>query len=140
MKRLLIALAMGTAAIVSHAPRVHAEAEDDLRDGDKFFEEGDWKKAATAYDRAISKAPSQVSAEAYGKRAAIFIILKDYKGGLDFVATAKGRYPNAAEIMEQEALLLLGLVMEARCTQFVDPLFSYIAKIHRKWLAKKPPF
>jgi acetamidase/formamidase len=41
---------------------------------------------------------------------------------------------------EQEALLLLGLVMEARCTQFVDPLFSYIAKVPRKWLPKKPPF
>jgi tetratricopeptide (TPR) repeat protein len=106
LKRLLIALAMGTAAIVSHAPRVHAEAEDDLRDGDKFFEEGDWKKAATAYDRAISKAPSQVSAEAYGKRAAIFIIQKDYKAGLEFVANAKNRYPNAAEVMEQEALML----------------------------------
>ena len=107
MKRLLCAVMIATAALAVRIPRVgHAEVEDDLREGDKFFEEGDWKKAATAYDRAITKAGSQVSADAYGKRAAIFIILKDYKGGLDFVATAKGRYPNAAEIMEQEALLL----------------------------------
>jgi tetratricopeptide (TPR) repeat protein len=83
-----------------------AEVEDDLRDGDKYFEQSDWKKAASAYDRAISKSPGQVSAEAYGKRAAIYIIQNDVKGGLDFVARAKSHYPNAPEIGEQEALLL----------------------------------
>lgn len=41
---------------------------------------------------------------------------------------------------EQEAFLLLGLVMEARCTQFVDPLYSYIAKINRKFLPPRPSF
>jgi lipopolysaccharide biosynthesis regulator YciM len=95
---------MAVIAIV--APHVEAAVEDDLRDGDKFFDDGNWKRAAAAYDRAIAKAPGQVAAEAYGKRAAIFIILKDLKGGLDFVAKAKGRYPSAPEIMEQEALLL----------------------------------
>ncbi|HSN29394.1 MAG TPA: tetratricopeptide repeat protein, partial [Kofleriaceae bacterium] len=88
------------------ASSAYAAVEDDLRDGDKYFEDGDWKRAATAYDRAISKAPSQVSPVAYGKRAAIYIILKDYKGGLDFISQAKTRYPNAPEIMEQEALIL----------------------------------
>jgi Tfp pilus assembly protein PilF len=97
-------LAAATICIV--APYVHAAVEDDLRDGDKYFEDGDWKKAAAAYDRAIDKAPGQVAAEAYGKRAAIYIILKDYKGGLDFIAKAKSRYPNAPEILEQEALIL----------------------------------
>src|SRR5206468_6027840 len=86
----------------------HAAVEDDLRDGDKYFEEGDWKRAAGAFDRAIAKAPGQVTAEAYGKRAAIFIILKDYKGGLEFVAKAKRQYPSAPEIQEQEALMLWG--------------------------------
>jgi tetratricopeptide (TPR) repeat protein len=83
-----------------------AAVEDDLRDGDKYFEEGEWKRAAGAYDRAIGKAPGQVSAEAYGKRAAIFIILKDLDGGLAFVARTKTRFPNAPEIQEQEALML----------------------------------
>jgi tetratricopeptide (TPR) repeat protein len=83
-----------------------AEVEDDLRDGDKYFEQSDWKKAASAYDRAIGKSPGQVSAEAYGKRAAIYIIQNDVKGGLDFVARAKQHYPSAPEIGEQEALLL----------------------------------
>lgn len=95
------------AVMVMHAPRAaYADTEDDLRDGDKLFEDGEWKKAASAYDRAIRKAPGQVSAAANGKRAAIFIIQKDYKGGLDFIAGAKARYPNAPEILEQEALLL----------------------------------
>jgi tetratricopeptide (TPR) repeat protein len=91
---------------LGHPGRAIAAVEDDLRDGDKYFESGDWHKAAAAYDRAIAKSPGQVSAEAYGKRAAVFIILKDYQGGLDFIATAKARYPKAPEVLEQEALIL----------------------------------
>jgi tetratricopeptide (TPR) repeat protein len=102
--RLLVA-AVATIAIV--APYVaQAAVEDDLRDGDKYFEDNDYKRAAASYDRAISKAPGQVSPEAYAKRAAIFIIQKDIKGGLDFVARAKQRYPSSPAIQEQEALML----------------------------------
>lgn len=35
---------------------------------------------------------------------------------------------------EIDAHLLLGQVMEARCTQFVDPLFTYLAKIRHEYL------
>ena len=83
--------AVAAVTIVASATVAFAAIEDDLRDGDKYFEDGNWQKAAVAYDRAISKSPGQVPAEAYGKRAAIFIILKDYKGGLDFIAKARGR-------------------------------------------------
>ncbi len=100
--RALVAAAIVCVAV---AP-VLAAVEDDLRDGDKYFEDGDWHRAAGAYDRAIAKAPGQVSAEAYGKRAAIFIILKDYKGGLEFIDRAKRQYPAAPEVLEQEALML----------------------------------
>ncbi|MBI3911940.1 MAG: acetamidase/formamidase family protein [Armatimonadetes bacterium] len=34
----------------------------------------------------------------------------------------------------QEAYLLLGQVLEARCTQFVNPTFTYVAKVARRWL------
>lgn len=98
--------AFAAVAVLIVAASAYAAVEDDLRDGDKYFEDQDWKRAATAYDRAIAKAPGQVSAEAYGKRAAIFIILKDYKGGLEFIDKAKQRYPNAPEVLEQEALIL----------------------------------
>jgi acetamidase/formamidase len=35
---------------------------------------------------------------------------------------------------ERDAFLLLGQVLEARCTQFVDPLYTYVAKIARRYL------
>ena len=162
MKRLLVAVALIAAPTVTLVERIaHAEAEDDLRDGDKYFEEGDWKRAATAYDRAIAKAPSQVSAEAYSKRAGIFIIQKDLKGGLEFIAKAKTRYPNAPEIEEQEALMLWGTgardqaiaiaenVVKARPQSFADQLIigEYYASrdpvktaaAYEQYLAHRPP-
>ena len=33
-----------------------------------------------------------------------------------------------------EAYLFLGQVLEARCTQFVNPTFSYVAKVNRQYL------
>jgi hypothetical protein len=88
------------------AGTARAGVEDDLRDGDRYFEDGDWVRAAAAFDRAIAKAPGQVPAAAYGKRATIFIITKSYKPGLDFIGKAKQRHPGAPEILEQEALIL----------------------------------
>jgi amidase len=38
---------------------------------------------------------------------------------------------------ESEAYLLMGQVMEARCTQFVNPTRSYICKMAKKYLMKK---
>jgi tetratricopeptide (TPR) repeat protein len=107
LSRLAVCAALACAGVASvRVPHAAAAIEDDLRDGDKYFDDGDWRKAAAAFDRAIAKAPNEVSAEAYGKRAAVFIILKDYKGGLDFIARAKNRFPDAPEILEQEALIL----------------------------------
>jgi len=37
---------------------------------------------------------------------------------------------------ERDAFLLLGQVLEARCTQFVDPLYTYVAKIQRGYLLR----
>ncbi len=39
---------------------------------------------------------------------------------------------------EKEAFLLLGQVLEARCTQFVDPLYTYVAKIRHEYLPSGP--
>lgn len=108
IRAVLITAALGSAvAIPRWIPAAHAQAEDDLREGDKYFEEGDFKRAANAYDNAIRKYPAQVAAEAYGKRAAIYIILKDFDGGLAFIRkVAKAQHPEAPEILEQEALIL----------------------------------
>jgi tetratricopeptide (TPR) repeat protein len=94
------------AAIAITSSYAEADFQDDLREGDKYFDQEEWKRAAAAYDRAIESAPGQVAAEAYGQRAAIFAIVKDYKGGLSFISTAKTRYPNAPEILAQEAVML----------------------------------
>jgi hypothetical protein len=84
-----------------------ADVEDDLREGDKYFEQSDWKKAGAAYDSAIKKYPSQVPAEAYGKRAAIFFNLADYDGGLKFVHdVAEKQHPGAPEVLQYEAAML----------------------------------
>jgi amidase len=37
-----------------------------------------------------------------------------------------------------EAYLLLGQVLEARCTQFVNPTFTYICKVNRRYLPRSP--
>ena len=36
-----------------------------------------------------------------------------------------------------EAYLFLGQVLEARCTQFVDPTFSYVCKVNRMYLPER---
>ncbi|MBP6628726.1 MAG: hypothetical protein KBG28_07970 [Kofleriaceae bacterium] len=102
----LLGAVAGLTVVAAPAP-AWAQAEDDLREGDRHFEEGEWKRAAAAYDGAIRRYPTQVPAEAYGKRAAIYIILEDYAGGLAFIRdVAKAQHPGAAEVLEQEALLL----------------------------------
>ena len=89
------------ALVASFAAPAAADVADDLKEGDRYYEESEWKKAANAYDSAIKSAPRDVSPEAYGKRASIFIIQKDYKNGLEFVRkVAKAAHPDAGEILE----------------------------------------
>jgi tetratricopeptide (TPR) repeat protein len=99
------------AGVLAAAPVVAmADVADDLKEGDRFYEEGNYKKAAAAYDRAIRATPGQVPPEAYAKRATIYVIQKDLEGGLSFVRTrAKKEHPNAPEVLEQEAVILWGL-------------------------------
>ena len=95
------------AVCVLAATPARAQVEDDLREGDRYFEEGQYKKAAQRYDSAIERSPAQVSAEAYGQRAAIYIIQKNYRGGLDFITVRAERvHPDAVEVLEQKALIL----------------------------------
>ena len=36
----------------------------------------------------------------------------------------------------EEAYMLLAQVLEARCTHYINPTFSYVAKLNRKFLKK----
>lgn len=42
--------------------------------------------------------------------------------------------PGRAALSRGDAFMLLAQIMEARCTQFVNPTFSYVAKVNRKYL------
>jgi tetratricopeptide (TPR) repeat protein len=82
----------------------------ELREGDRAFEAGKLQKAARAYDRAIRKAPRRVPAEAYGKRAAVFLLLKQYEEGLSFITQRAQLYhPREPAVLEQKALLYWAL-------------------------------
>ncbi len=104
-----IGAAMVAAGVLLSTP-AHAQVEEDLKAGDRYFEQEDFKKAAKYYNAAIRKYPKQVSPEAYGKRAAIFLIQKDYEAGLKFIAQkAESQYPGAPEVLEYKALMLWAL-------------------------------
>lgn len=125
LRRALLALGLVCLALLASTARVWAQAEDDLREGDRYFEEGEWRKAASAYDRAIRQYPRQVAAEAYAKRATIYIILKDYKAGLEFVdKTAKTVHPTASEVLEQEALLLWELGEREKAVEVAEKVVA----------------
>jgi Tfp pilus assembly protein PilF len=101
------AIAAVIATLLAFEASSYGQAEDDLKEGDRYFEEGEYRKAAAAYDSAIRKFPGQVRPEAYAKRAAIFIITKAYDPGLQFIRQkALPQHPGAPEIREQEALIL----------------------------------
>ncbi|MGH7337958.1 MAG: tetratricopeptide repeat protein, partial [Myxococcota bacterium] len=107
---LLVGVLAGAAVLVVEGAPAYAQVEDDLAEADRRFEDSDFKKSAAAYDRAIRKAPNQVPPEAYAKRASIYVIGKDFEGGLAFIRDkAKAAHPNAPEILEQEAVILWGL-------------------------------
>src|SRR5262245_15371420 len=99
MQKRLAATFVALLAVVLARGAAWAQPEDDLREGDRYFEDGDWKHAASSYDNAIRKYPGQVPPEAYGKRAAIYIIQQDFPGGLKFLhEVAEKQYPNAPEV------------------------------------------
>jgi tetratricopeptide (TPR) repeat protein len=120
--RHLMACTFAIVAVVAAVEvRAYAQAEDDLKEGDRYFEEGEFRRAAAAYDNAIRKFPGQVQPEAYGKRAAIFLILKQYDPGLQFIRQkALVQHPGAPEIREQEALILWAMGSKADAIKIAE--------------------
>jgi len=102
----------------------YAQEQEDIKEGDELFEAGgekNLKKAAKKYDRAIKKGPSLVPPGVYGKRAAIYFLLKDYDGGLRFIDNIALKYhPNAPEILEQKALILWQLGRKGDAIDIAD--------------------
>ncbi|MEM9489543.1 MAG: tetratricopeptide repeat protein, partial [Myxococcota bacterium] len=116
-----LSVACCAAVLLGTAYPAHAQVEETLREADRFFEEGRYKRAAQRYDQAIEQSPRLVSAEAYGNRAAIFIIQKDYRGGLQFITqVAEPEHGEAAEVQEQKALILWALRRRSEAIQIAD--------------------
>jgi lipopolysaccharide biosynthesis regulator YciM len=143
MQKRLLATVVALAAVASARGRAWAEAEDDLREGDRYFEDGDLKHAAASYDNAIRKWPGQVPPEAYGKRAAIYIIqaqadsqnhdqqVKDFQAGLTFLKdVAEKQYPNAPEVLEQEANILWALDKKPEAVAVAEKVVAAKATVY----------
>jgi tetratricopeptide (TPR) repeat protein len=102
----LTTIGIGIALGLALAAPVHGAYREALEEGDRAFDREEWDRAARAYDRAIRSNPTQVPAEAYGKRAAIHNIKGDYEDALRFTTAAETRWPGAPEILEQKAVAL----------------------------------
>lgn len=102
----MVAAAVGTLLV---AGPVLAQSSD-VREGDEAFESGDVKKAAKKYDRAIRNDPRGTPPGVYGKRAAIYLIMKQPDKALSFIDNkCLATHPGAADCLEYKALALFQL-------------------------------
>src|SRR5262245_10937575 len=72
-----------------------------LSEADRYYDQGDYDRAASNYDRAIRAQPKDVPAAAYAKRASIFLFAKAYDDGLAWIAgTAERAWPDDDLVLE----------------------------------------
>ncbi|HKA91719.1 MAG TPA: tetratricopeptide repeat protein [Haliangiales bacterium] len=78
-----------------------------LQEADKYYDAGEYERAASNYDRAIRSQPKDVPPAAYAKRASIYLFQKDYEAGLEWLRTvAEKAWPGDDAILEQKAVVL----------------------------------
>jgi tetratricopeptide (TPR) repeat protein len=78
-----------------------------LQDGDKYYDQGEFKKAAANYDRAIQAEPNGIPAGAFAKRASIFLVQNEPGPGISWITnTAEKIHPKDDQIRAVKALLL----------------------------------
>jgi tetratricopeptide (TPR) repeat protein len=98
------------AALLGPAPPARAQdvATQQLLDqADRYYDAGDYDRAADAYDRAIGGQPKTVPASAFAKRASIYLFRKQYDQGLAWIArVAEPVWPDDDAILEQKAVML----------------------------------
>jgi tetratricopeptide (TPR) repeat protein len=97
-------------AIVLVTGRAHAQdaaTQQLLSEADRYYDQGDYERAASNYDRAIRAQPKDVPAAAYAKRASIFLFAKAYDDGLTWITgTAERAWPDDDLVLEQKAVIL----------------------------------
>jgi tetratricopeptide (TPR) repeat protein len=78
-----------------------------LEEADKYYDQGEYERAASNYDRAIRAQPKDVPPAAYAKRASIFLFSKSYAQGLGWIdGVAEHTWPGDDAILEQKAVIL----------------------------------
>jgi tetratricopeptide (TPR) repeat protein len=78
-----------------------------LQEADRYYDQGDYERAASNYDRAIRAQPKDVPAAAYAKRASIFLFAKSYDEGLRWIGdVAEKSWPDDDLVLEQKAVIL----------------------------------
>src|SRR5262249_52919753 len=90
-----------------------------LSEADRYYDQGDYERAASNFDRAIRAQPKDVPASAYAKRASLFLFAKAYDDGLAWIErTAEKAWPDDDLVLEQKAVILSRL--EGRKKDAVD--------------------
>jgi tetratricopeptide (TPR) repeat protein len=104
------------------AARAHAQdaaTQQLLQEADRYYDTGDYDRAASNYDRAIRAQPKDVPAAAYAKRASLFLFSKSYAEGLRWIEdNAEKSWPGDDLVLEQKAVMLSRL--EGRKKDAVD--------------------
>ncbi len=113
MKKLVVLTAFlaGFVALGTAAPRSafaqDAATQQLLQEADKNYDQGDYDRAASNFDRAIRAQPKDVPSSAYAKRASVFLIQKHYDEGLHWIGdVAEKSWPDDDLILEQKAVIL----------------------------------
>jgi tetratricopeptide (TPR) repeat protein len=94
------------------APAPHAFAQDAatrqlLEEADRYYDQAEYERAASNFDRAIRAQPKDVPPAAYAKRASIFLFSRDYAAGLSWITSVAERtWPGDDAILEQKAVIL----------------------------------
>src|SRR5262249_39053894 len=112
------------------APRAYAQdaaTQQLLSEADRYYDQGDYERAASNYDRAIRAQPKDVPAAAYARRASTFLFSKSYDHAPAWITnTAERAWPDDDLVLEQKAVILSRL--EGRKKEAVDLAERVVAR------------
>jgi tetratricopeptide (TPR) repeat protein len=128
----VLTLSILTAGVVLVERIALAQSQSDC---DKYYEEGDYKKAKKYCDGEIASATVKPKPGVFAKRASIFLIEKKFEEGVKWIETvAETRYPGDPLILEQKAALLIALGRPADAVKVAEVV---VAKDRKRFIAQK---
>jgi len=104
MKKLVVLVLV---LLASPAGAQDAATRQLLGEADRFYDQGEYDRAGSAFDRAIRTSPKDVPPAAYAKRATLFLFSQKYADGLEWITgVAERTWPGDDLILEQKAVML----------------------------------